>query len=66
MTKLIKFDEALTENDYGLIVCGSTGRLKGLWIPTGKDDIVPETIVKLCKDVFGIDVNNDEDTKMIH
>ena len=27
------FDESLGENDYGLIICGDTGMLKGIFIP---------------------------------
>jgi len=50
------FEEALEDTDYGLIVCGKTGVLKGLWIPKGsEDDEVPESLVRICVDVFGID-----------
>ena len=52
------FEDNLEETDYGLIVCGKTGNLKGLWIPKGQDDEeVPESLVRICVDVFGIDEN---------
>ena len=52
----LEFEDALEETDFGLIVCGKTGRLKGLWIPKDLDDEeVPESLVRICVDVFGID-----------
>ena len=52
----IKFEEALEDTDFGLIICGKTGKLKGLWIPEGmEEEPVPETIVNLCCEVFGIE-----------
>ena len=45
------FDESLGENDYGLIICGDTGMLKGIFIPENlEDEDIPETIVKICKE----------------
>jgi len=39
----LEFAESLDETDYGLIVCGKTGKLKGLWIPLELgDEEVPE------------------------
>ena len=56
MTKQIKFDDALGPTDFGFIVCGKTGNLKGLWIPTEMDEEqVPESIISLCVEYFGID-----------
>jgi len=56
--KTFTFDEVLTDNDYGLIIDGRTGELRGLFIPHGsKEDEVPETIVTVCRDFFGIDPN---------
>lgn len=50
------FGDTLAENDYGLIVCGKTGALKGLWIPkTHEDDYVPDSIIHLCVNYFGVD-----------
>lgn len=55
MADMISFEKALEEDDWGLII-GSDGSLKGLFIPEGADeDIVPESIVNLCKQVFGVD-----------
>lgn len=60
-THELEFEEALSDTDFGLIVCGKTGRLKGLWIPEGQDeDNVPQTVVDLCVDYFGIDPNQKE------
>ena len=59
----LSFEDSLEDSDYGLIVCGKTGKLKGLWIPSGSDDDeVPDTIVRVCVDIFGIDEEefNDE------
>jgi hypothetical protein len=53
--KNINFDDTLEDTDYGLIICGQTGRLKGLWIPEGKDDdYIPDSIIHLCINYFGI------------
>jgi len=50
------FEEALEDTDFGFIVCGKTGRLKGLWIPKEMDDApVPENIIQMCVEHFGID-----------
>jgi hypothetical protein len=60
----LEFEESLGENDFGLIICSKTGRLKGLWIPEGHDeDNVPQTIVDVCVDYFGVDPNEKE---MLH
>lgn len=49
------FEETLDDDDWGLII-GNDGSLKGLFIPDGKDDDeVPEAIIQICVDVFGID-----------
>jgi len=55
-----EFDSFITEDDYGFIVCSKTGRLKGLWIPESQEnEDVPETIVNICKEYFGIDPNEE-------
>ena len=55
MTKTIEFEEALEDDDWGLII-SSEGKLKGLFIPHGADeDDVPECIIRLCVTQFGID-----------
>lgn len=59
MSDFVEFSSTLEEDDYGLIV-GSDGSLKGIWVPEGSEDAeVPESIVELCKDYFGIDPNMD-------
>ena len=53
---LIGFQDTLGDTDYGLIVDGKTGNLKGLWIPKGtEEDYVPDSIVSLCINIFGVD-----------
>lgn len=55
MKTRITFEEALTDDDWGLII-GTDGSLKGLFIPHGADeDDVPECIIRLCITQFGID-----------
>ena len=50
------FEDALDKGDFGFIVCSVTGKLKGLWIPQEMGDVpVPDTIIRLCVDYFGID-----------
>jgi hypothetical protein len=62
MNDLLEFGEALDERDFGLII-SEEGQLKGIWIPEGQDDDpIPEVIVELCKQFFGIDPNNDNQT----
>lgn len=68
MSKNIEFEDALDSTDFGLIICSKTGRLKGLWIPEGlEEDPVPEVIVHLCVDYFGIDPSEfDDDNTIFH
>jgi hypothetical protein len=49
----VSFDDALTKDDYGLIV-SKDGELKGIWIPDGADDAdeIPESIVALMFSIF--------------
>ena len=62
-----KFEEFLTDDDYGFIVDSKTGRLKGLWIPESQEDEdVPETIVNICKEYFGVDPNEDQDDSITY
>jgi len=64
----LPFEEALEDTDFGFIVCGITGKLKGLWIPKEMDDApVPENIINMCVEHFGIDpaefdIDDDEET----
>ena len=67
MMMLIRlFEEALEEDDWGLII-SSEGKLKGLFIPDGKDeDEVPAEILVLCRKYFGIDVHDDVYSETMH
>jgi len=61
-SKTISFEEALHEDDWGLII-SSEGKLKGLFIPEGKDEeLVPESIVYICEKYFGVDVREESET----
>ena len=54
-TKVVTFEEALEDDDWGIII-GNDGSLKGMFIPEGSvDDTVPDVIIKMCKEYFGID-----------
>lgn len=60
------FESALGEEDYGFIL-DKDGRLKGIWIPAGaEDDEVPEAIVQLLKDHWGVDPNDESNYGYIH
>ena len=63
----VSFDDALTKDDYGLIV-SKDGELKGIWIPDGADDAdeIPESIVELCTRYFDIDPNAEEEQARLH
>jgi hypothetical protein len=66
MTKQIQFEDALEDDDWGLII-SSSGELKGLFIPDGKEEEdVPESIVNMCVRVFGIDVTQDYQQSTLH
>lgn len=59
MANSILFEESLEDDDYGLIVDGVTGRLKGIWVPDSKDsEPLPNTIVSVMINCF--DVTPDE------
>lgn len=61
-SKTIEFEDALEEDDWGLII-SSEGKLKGLFIPEGKDEeLVPQSIVYICEKYFGIDVTEESET----
>ena len=57
----VSFDDALTKDDYGLIV-SKDGELKGIWIPDGAEDAdeIPESIANLCSRYLKIDPNAEE------
>ena len=53
----LEFKTSLEATDYGLIV-GNDGMLKGIWVPEDMDDQdIPQNIVDLCIQKFGIDPN---------
>lgn len=55
MSDRMTFEDALDEDDWGLII-GRDGSLKGMFIPDGADDDeVPDAIVEICKQFFGVD-----------
>jgi len=60
------FEDTLDEDDYGFIL-DKEGRLKGIWVPKGADDEeVPESIVQLLKDHWGIDPNDESNYGYLH
>lgn len=60
------FDTSLEEKDYGFIL-GADGELKGIWIPKGMDDQdVPDVIVDLLQEKWGIDPNDNVNYGTIH
>ena len=61
----LEFKKALDTTDYGLIV-GCDGMLKGIWVPEimdGKD--IPDNIVNMCVQKFGIDPNGQGEQAVI-
>lgn len=66
MTKQIEFEDALEDDDWGLII-SSSGELKGLFIPDGKEEEdVPQSIVEMCTRIFGIDVTQPYQENTLH
>ena len=66
MTNLIEFEDALEDDDWGLIISAS-GELKGLFIPEGKEEEdVPQSIVEMCTRIFGIDVTQNYQENTLH
>ena len=66
-TAQVNFDDALTKDDYGLIV-SKDGQLKGVWIPDGADDAdeIPQAVAELCMRYFSLDPNAEEDCARLH
>jgi len=53
----LEFKQSLDTTDYGLIV-GCDGVLKGIWVPESKGhEDIPQGIVDMCVQKFGIDPN---------
>ena len=69
MSNKITFEESLEHDDWGLII-DKNGRLKGLFIPEGcNEDDVPESIIQVCCNQFGIDPEefcDDERPTILH
>lgn len=60
------FDKTLEEDDYGFIL-DKEGNLKGIWVPEGmEDEDVPEAIVQLIKEKWGVDPNDEVIYGTIH
>lgn len=60
------FEDTLEEDDYGFML-DRQGRLKGIWIPTThEDEDVPDAIVQLLKDHWGIDPNDENNYGRLH
>ena len=60
----LTLEEQMEDEDWAIII-GSDGNLKGVFIPAGKDeDTVPESIVAIMSDYFGVDF--DEDAPTLH
>lgn len=61
----LEFRQALADTDYGLIV-GDDGSLKGIWVPETKEgQDIPDAIVNLCVQNFGVDPSADYDVATI-
>jgi hypothetical protein len=57
----LSLEEQLGEDDWALII-GKDGNLRGVFIPTGSDeDMVPESIVQIMAEYFGIDFHEDNE-----
>jgi hypothetical protein len=55
-------EDMLDKDDWALIF-DNEGNLKGLFIPEGQDEeFVPENIVRIMEDFFGIDLSEDSVT----
>lgn len=53
--KFVAIEDVLDTDDWGLII-NKNGDLKGLYVPKGQeDDEVPEAIMTLCEQYFGVD-----------
>ena len=64
---VVQFEEAMSDDEYGIII-GRDGELKGLFVPTLIDDgeEVPESIVAIITEVFGLDIDGNNKIKTMH
>ena len=59
-------DDTLDTDDYGVIL-DKDGNLKGIWIPRDhEDEDVPDAIVQLVQEKWGIDVNDESNYGYLH
>jgi hypothetical protein len=60
------FEDTIDEDDYGFIL-DTNGNLKGIWVPQGaEDEDIPDAIVNLIQEKWGIDVNKEEAYGYLH
>ena len=63
--KKVSFEDSLDDTDFGLII-SSKGELKGMYMPEGADEnefsFVPEEIVQILYQVYGMDIDTDSAT----
>jgi len=60
------FEDSLDEDDYGFMV-DKDGNLKGIWIPQAhEEEEVPDAIVELIKEKWGIDPSDDTNYGYLH
>ena len=55
------FESSMGKDDFGLII-GKNGELKGLFVPESLNDeldYVPETIIAILEDVYGLDMGDE-------
>jgi hypothetical protein len=65
-TETFTFETSLDDGDWGLII-SAEGDLKGLFIPEGsEEDQVPESIVHICEEYFGVDLSQGDQPKTLH
>ena len=57
------FEESLEDTDFGLII-SAKGELKGMYIPEEMEEIdyVPEEIVQILHQVYGMSIQDDSAT----
>ena len=62
----IPMDDALEDDDWGLII-NASGELKGIYIPKGsEDEEVPEAIIGICETFFGVDWDEEDTFRTVH
>lgn len=61
--KKVSFEDSLDDTDFGLII-SSKGELKGMYMPDGAEEVdyVPEEIVQILYQVYGMDISSDSAT----